>query len=224
MFNSILTGTVNSVTIQEMLLCFGTSMVCGLLIALAYRQCTHTSKGFSIALVIIPVLVMSVIFLVNGNLGVGVAVAGSFSLVRFRSMPGKASDIAVIFMAMAVGLATGTGFITYALFFTILVILAGLVLSKTSFLNDNPAYRSLRITIPEDLDYVQVFEDVFKKYTKSWKLNSVKTVNLGAMYQLTYEVYLQDPAQEKEMIDELRIRNGNLLIQSSLAGTVPTEL
>jgi len=159
---------------------------------------------------------MNVIMLVNGNLGIGVAVAGSFSLVRFRSMPGKASDIAVIFLAMAAGLASGMGYVVYALIFTVGVLAAALILYRVPVLAENQNFRHVRITVSEDMDYVDAFKNVFERYAGTYHLETVKTVNLGAMYQLSYEVVLKNAGEEKQMIDELRIRNGNLPVICSM--------
>ncbi|MBQ6450897.1 MAG: DUF4956 domain-containing protein [Solobacterium sp.] len=216
MFGSVLTNTVNSITIQQFALCFFTSILCGLLIAAAYRSAVNAKKDFLITIALIPAVVMNVIMLVNGNLGIGVAVAGSFSLVRFRSMPGKASDIAVIFLAMAAGLASGMGYVVYALIFTVGVLAAALVLYKVPVLTENQNFRHVRITVSEDMDYVDAFKNVFERYAGTYHLETVKTVNLGAMYQLSYEVVLKNAGEEKQMIDELRIRNGNLPVICSM--------
>lgn len=224
MFGSILTGTTSALTLSQVLICTGASILIGLMIAATYRMCVHTSKGFAATIAVLPAVVMLVIIMVNGNLGVGVAVAGSFSLVRFRSLPGRATDIAVIFLAMATGLATGMGYVTFAILMTAIVCVLALVYAKTPLLADDPYYRHLKITIPEDLDYTSVFEDVLKKYTKSSSLESVKTTNLGAMYLLSYNVQLKDEKQEKELVDALRVRNGNLTIVSSRKAAAAAEL
>lgn len=224
MFDSILTNTSTSITLMQIAACFVTSLVCGLFIAVTYRFTTHTTKSFTTTLSILPSIVMAVILLVNGNLGVGVAVAGSFSLVRFRSLPGKANDIAVIFLAMACGLATGTGYLFFALILAVCVSLINLLLNHVSFLDSSVNYRQLKITIPEDLDYANIFDDILKKYTKHYHLNGVKTVNLGTMYLLNYEIELRDTSYEKQMIDELRCRNGNLTISSLLKSDEMSDL
>ena len=224
MFTSILTDMTTQLSLAQIGLCVLTSVACGFIIALAYKTLVHTNKGFIVTITIIPVIVMMVIMMVNGNLGVGVAVAGSFSLVRFRSMPGKASDIIVIFLAMAVGLATGTGYLTFAFLMTVCTVLIALLLVKSPFLNTENGYRNIRITIPEDLDYTSVFNDIFKEYTKDYHLEGVKTTNLGSMFLLDYDIYLKDVSKEKEMIDQIRVRNGNLAISCSHNASVPVEL
>ena len=162
--------------------------------------------------------------LVNGNLGIGVAVAGSFSLVRFRSLPGKANDIAVIFLAMACGLAAGVGYIYFALVMAVVISLFNMLMNHASFFDTQRKYRNLKITIPEDLDYANTFDDILKKYTSRYHLNGVKTVNLGTMYLLNYEITLKDVNAEKQMIDELRCRNGNLTISSVLKADEMSDL
>lgn len=224
MFQSILTTTSTSITIFQVMICFISALLCGLIISFAYRFTTQISKSFSSSLVILPCIVMAVILLVNGNLGIGVAIAGSFSLVRFRSLPGKADDIAVLFLAMACGLATGVGYCAFAIVLSILVSLLHLLFMKITIFQPSRNYRTLKITIPEDLDYADTFDDILKTYTRSYHLNGVKTVNLGTMYLLNYEIELKDTAYEKEMIDAIRCRNGNLTISSFLKADEVSEL
>jgi len=210
MFESLMSST--SFTAASILICLLTSILCGIVIALVYRASENPSRNFLTAVAILPCIVMLVIMMVNGNIGVGVAVAGSFSLVRFRSLPGKASDIAIIFLAMGIGLLTGMGYALLAVLMTMLISAAYWFLSKASFLSADSSFRSLRITIPEELDYTTVFQDIFSRYTTSAQLVSAKTVNLGTMYQISYEVRLKNSQDEKAMIDELRTKNGNLSI------------
>ena len=222
MFSSVLVSA--ELTLTEILLCTASAIVCGLIIALSYKSVSHPSKSFSLTVAVLPMIVMAVIMMVNGNLGVGVAVAGSFSLVRFRSLPGKASDIAVVFMAMAAGLACGTGYASFALAVTVAVVLVTFALVKTNLFSAPRTLRYLTITIPEDLNYAEAFEDIFREYTRNAEMTAMKTVNLGALYELRYEVTLRDPAKEKNMLDEIRTRNGNLTVHSSLMAPAGTEL
>ncbi|MBE6128239.1 MAG: DUF4956 domain-containing protein [Erysipelotrichaceae bacterium] len=224
MFTSVLNSATNSLSIAAVLLCLAASVVCGLIIALAYRASEHPSKGFLLTLAVLPAVVQMIILMVNGNLGVGVAVAGSFSLVRFRSLPGKASDILIIFLAMGIGLCTGMGYIWFAL--AAAVIISGLYLlyGFSGILEENKEYRNIRITMPEDLDYTGVFEEVFQKYTKSCTVESVRTINLGTMFQVEYSVVLKDAAKEKEMLDQIRVRNGNLPLICGRTPTIAGEL
>ena len=184
---------------------------------------TFSSKNFLITLTILPLLVEVVMLMVNGSLGTSVAVLGAFSLIRFRSIEGNSKEISSIFFAMAVGLALGMGHILFAAVITAIVILLDIVLSKTPVFNLSAQPQTLEVTVPEDLDYTHAFDDVFKKYTTSAELTKVKTTNLGSMFQLTYEIALKDEKLEKEFIDDLRCRNGNLdIVCSKVAGN--TEL
>jgi uncharacterized membrane protein YhiD involved in acid resistance len=211
MLESILTASTD-LTITQYLILTGVSLLLGLISALVYMHRNTYSKGFVLTLVLLPTVVQTVILLVSGNLGAGVAVAGTFSLVRFRSVPGGAREIAAIFTAMAIGLATGMGYIAVAALLTVAVGLASLVMIHLHFGEQDENNRRLRVTMPEDLDYTKVFDDVFTQYTTRTELKKVKTTNLGSMFELQYDVTLLDPAQEKTFIDALRTRNGNLNI------------
>ena len=182
-------------------------------IALTYRKISGEGGTMFSALTVLPFLVQLVILLVNGNLGAGVAVAGAFSLVRFRSAPGSARDITVIFLSMTVGLCCGMGYWAPAVL-AALVTCGLLPLQKKP--QTDPCERELRVTIPENLDYNDLFSDLFAGYTASCKLLRVKTVNMGSLYSLHYLVRLKDPAGEKELLDAMRCRNGNLEISCGL--------
>ena len=210
-FETVLT-TTETLTIGTALLCTAASLALGLIISFVYMKKGSYTKNFVIALALLPALVQAVVMMVNGNLGTGVAVLGAFSLVRFRSVPGGAREIVAIFFAMAVGLAAAMGYLTFAAVMTGVISAAMLLLSSTRFGETPESEKELRITIPEDLDYTGVFDDLFAAYTKEAKLERVKTVNLGSMYELKYKIRLRDVQQEKQLIDELRCRNGNLTI------------
>ncbi len=204
--------TLMNVSIAEFALSTGTAVALGILTALLYRRGSSASKSFLVTLAMMPTLVGAVIALVNGNLGAGVAVAGAFSLVRFRSAPGSAKEIGYIFMATAVGIATGMGYALYAVLLFLVLAALGYALEKTKFGECAQNERQLRITIPEDLDYSGLFDDLFEKYAKKAELVRVKTTNLGSLFELTYDITLRDKGIEKAFIDELRCRNGNLNI------------
>ena len=222
MFGTILTSA--QITIAEIGICTAAALVCGMIISLTYKSTGSPSKSFLLATAILPAIVMMVIMMVNGNLGVGVAVAGSFSLVRFRSLPGKASDIAAVFLAMAAGLACGTGYVVYAVLASLVISLIMAALNASGLFRQDQAHRYITITIPEDLDYADAFDEIFRKYTYGASITSMRTVNLGALYELRYELQLRDTANEKAMLDEIRTRNGNLTVVSSLMAPVGTEL
>jgi len=169
-------------------------------------------------LIVLPAVVSVVIMMVNGNVGAGVAVAGAFSLVRFRSVPGTAKEIAIIFLAMATGLVAGMGYLGIAILCTVILGMAFLLLNLSPLGETSDGQKLLRITIPEDLNYTDVFDDLFEKYTKHAKLLDVKTTNMGSLFKLSYDVELQDTSLEKAFIDELRCRNGNLEISISRQG------
>ena len=224
MFTSILSSVEGNLTMQNGLLCTVVSVVLGVLIAVIYMQQGNYSKNFVMTLAMMPVLVQVVIMMVNGNVGTSVAVLGTFGLVRFRSVPGTSREIANIFFAMAVGLATGMGYLTFSV--AMVVVIGGmfLLLGKTSFGERKYNEKDLRITIAEDLDYTDIFEDIFAEYTSKSSLEQVKTTNLGSMYELKYHITLKDAKKEKEMIDQLRCRNGNLTIICGKRSTLQEEL
>ena len=216
MFTSILNQAAEvttTLTAASALGCTAAALVLGIILSAVYMlQGSHT-KNFAISLAVLPALVQVIILMVNGNLGTSVAVLGAFGLVRFRSVPGNSRDILSVVFAMAIGLATGMGYIGYAAAITVIISAIILILSKTPFGNvSESTEKDLRITIPENLDYTGIFDDIFKKYTKSAVLQKVKTTNLGSMYELQYNIHMKSLAQEKEMIDEIRCRNGNLTI------------
>jgi len=219
-----LASATTTVTVQSLLICTLASLVCGVGVALIYMFRNQYTKSFVPTLVLMPAMVQLIIILVNGNLGTGVAVMGAFSLVRFRSVPGSARDIASIFFAMAIGLATGAGYIFYAFLFLIIIGLASMLLTASRFGEGHGGLRELKITIPESLDYNGVFDDLMEKYTRSVKLMKVKTSNMGSLYELHYRIMLKNAATEKEFIDQLRCRNGNLNITCGLVPTGKDEL
>ena len=225
-FSGITEETITSISMAQLIGAFGASLLLGLVIAVTYMFRTRYTKSFVITLTLLPAIVCMVILMVNGNIGAGVAVAGTFSLVRFRSVPGTAREILMIFLAMATGLITGMGYIGIAAIFTIIMCAVFMACSMVDLGAKKNAdrYKTLRVVIPEDLDYTGVFDDLFGEYTTSTELTQVKTTNMGSMYKLTYDVTLRDPAREKELIDHIRCRNGNLEVSVSRQGTMPVEL
>lgn len=213
MFDSILTDA--TFTGSTFALATITAIICGMIIASTYMIKNRYSKSLVITLVLLPAIVELVIILVNGNLGAGVAVAGAFSLVRFRSTPGSGQEITSIFLAMAVGLATGMGYIGIAFIFTLIISAVNLILSMMNLTQEGNGFRVLKITIPENLDYEGRFEDIFERYLKNYEYEEVRTTNMGSLYKITLGVVLKDGMSSKEMMDELRTRNGNLDISLS---------
>ena len=209
MLNSIL-GT--ELTLTSFLICTGVSLLLGVGTALVAGYRSRSTQSLAVTLAILPAVVQAVIMLVNGSIGAGIAVAGAFSLVRFRSAPGSAREIAAIFLAMAIGLATGMGYVGLAAL--LFLILAGAMLALTAlrFGQKEDAGRILKITIPEYLDYDGLFDDLFERYTTAHTLEKVKTTNMGTLYELRYRITLRQEPVPKVFLDELRCRNGNLNI------------
>lgn len=214
------------ISISDFLVCIAVSFLIGLMLAGAYMYRTRYTKSFVMTLVCLPAIVCVVIMMVNGNVGAGVAVAGAFSLVRFRSVPGTAKEISAIFMAMGAGLISGMGYLSFAVVFALILSAATLLFGQVDFGVKKRAarHKTLRITIPEDLDYTDVFEDLFNTYTSEHELTQVKTTNLGSLFRLTYDITLKEAGKEKELIDQLRCRNGNLEITVSRQETGSAEL
>jgi len=218
-------GLTQVIEIGDFLLCLGVSLVLGLIMAAAYTFKNEHTESFLVTLALLPAVVCVVIMMVNGNIGAGVAVAGAFSLVRFRSAPGSAKEIVTIFLAMGTGLIAGMGYLGFAALFTVIMCVMFLVYSAAAGHSQREAVsRTIKITIPEDLDYTGVFDDIFAEYTKENELVKVKTTNMGSMFRLTYNITLRDAAKEKEMIDRIRERNGNLEIMVSKQETRAAEL
>lgn len=216
---------IQTISVKSFMLCLGVSLALGLIMVLTYMFKNEYTKSFLITLALLPAVVCVVIMMVNGNIGAGVAVAGAFSLVRFRSAPGSAKEIVTIFLAMGAGLIAGMGYLGFAALFTVIMCAMFLIYnavagnSKTEAVN-----KTIKITIPEDLDYSGVFDDIFAEFTTKSELIKVKTTNMGSMFRLTYNVTLADTTKEKQMIDRIRERNGNLEIMVSKQENHTAEL
>ena len=230
-FNDLFNGLFDTeftavISLTDFLLCLGAALVVGILMAASYMFRSRYTKSFVITLATLPAVVCVVIMMVNGNVGTGVAVAGAFSLVRFRSVPGSAKEIVMLFLAMGAGLIAGMGYIAFAFLFTIIMCLAFIIYNMLGMGSKKNAakHKSMRITVPEDLDYTGVFEDIFNEYTSNYELVQVKTTNMGSMFRLTYSISLKDPAKEHEFIDRIRERNGNLEISVSTQASSDNQL
>lgn len=225
MLSSLLAENTESVTLNQLLLCTVASLVLGLGVAYVHMYRNTYSKNFVMTLAILPVLVQSVIMLVNGNLGTGMAVLGAFSLIRFRSVAGGSREITSIFWAMGIGLATGMGYITYIVVFSVLTGVMLLALQGSSFGQKRQvAERDIKIVIPEDLDYPNLFDDLWEEHTHSYILERVKTTNMGSLYEICYHVIFKDIRTEKILLDQIRIRNGNLTVSSGKVAANRDEL
>ncbi|WP_022766884.1 DUF4956 domain-containing protein [Butyrivibrio sp. XPD2006] len=225
-FTDLLFGTIitnSTVTGASFMIATVCSLVIGVFIAFMYTIKNSYSKSYIITLALLPAIVQMVIMMVNGNIGAGVAVAGTFSLVRFRSAPGTGKEITSIFLAMAVGLATGMGYIGLAAIFAVIITLANLILIGSGFGNGSAEEKTLKITIPEGLDFEGIFDDIFARYTTKAELCEVKTSGMGSLYKLNYSIVMRNRASTKGMIDEMRQRNGNLEISCSRPVAIKAE-
>lgn len=218
MFN--LNAAAGNITFAQLILNTCASLIIGLCGAGIYMYHNRYSKSFVVTLALLPAMVQIVIMIVNGNVGTGIAVMGAFSLVRFRSIPGSAREIGSIFFAMALGLATGTNMAIYALVFLVIVGGMTLLLTHSKFGERNGIEKDLKITIPENLNYEGLFDDLFAKYAESAALMQVRTTNMGSLYELSYRIELKGNTIEKELMDQIRCRNGNLNI---VCGRIPTS-
>lgn len=220
MLNSLFGEVSSSIELSTILVCMLAALGLGIVVAFSHLVTSKYNKNFLITLAILPVLVQIVMLMVNGNLGTSVAILGAFGLVRFRSMPGTSKEILSVFFAMAVGLATGMGFVGFAAIMTFAVGAAIILLSKVPVfeLFVKPT-QALRVTIPEDMDYTTMFDEVFAKYTRSHELEKAKTTNMGSLFDLSYLVVLKPGVNEKEFIDAIREKNGNLKVMLSHALT-----
>lgn len=218
--------TASVISVSDFMICIVCSLIIGFIIAAMYMYKSVYSKSFIVTLAILPAVVCVVIMMVNGNVGAGVAVAGAFSLVRFRSVPGTAKEIGVLFMAMGAGLIAGMGYIAYAFLFVIVLGLVNMFYAQLDFgaNKQNARRRTMRITIPEDLDYTDAFDDIFDKFTEKSELVSVKTTNMGSLFKLTYNLTLKETNVEKTFLDEIRCRNGNLEVTIGNQETAMAEL
>lgn len=209
MLNSVIQSVM---TLPAFLICLFSALILGVLTALVFSAKNYHTSSWKLSLALLPAVVTLIIMLVNGNIGAGLAVAGTFALVRFRSVPGTAKEITGLFFAVAIGLACGMGYIVIAAIFFVVIAGFVLLLGVLKFGELSGAHRHLKITIPENLEYEGLFDDLFDKYTKAHELIRVKTTNMGTLYELTYSIELKKAEVTKSFIDEIRCRNGNLNI------------
>lgn len=231
MLNDLFRGIFDSrpvdvISVPDFLLCLAVALGIGLLLAVVYTYRNRYTKSFLVTLAMLPAVVCVVIMMVNGNVGTGVAVAGAFSLVRFRSVPGTAKEIGAIFLAMCAGLIAGMGYLGFAVLFAAVLSVASVLYNSFDFGSQKKGalYKVLHVVIPEDLDYTGVFDEILEEYTSSHELEQVKTTNMGSLFKLTYYITLKSSEAEKELIDKLRCRNGNLEISVSRRETTSCEL
>lgn len=211
MFNSILG---DSLTIQSLLIVVLSSLILGFIVSITHKITSKYNKNFLITLMVIPLMVAIIILTVNGSLGTGIAVAGAFSLIRFRSVPGTAKEILSILISMTLGLVLGAGYIYFGIIMTIISSLVIIIFSNIKIFENND-HKILKVLIPENLDYSDLFNDEFNKYLNRYEISQVKTTNMGSLFEITYLVNLKKDINEKEFIDKLRLKNGNLKINLS---------
>lgn len=212
MLNNILNNSVSSISITSILICSVASLILGSLIAITHKYTSKYNKNFLVTITVLPLLVQSVIIMVNGDLGTSIATIGAFGLIRFRSIPGTSKEILIVFFATAVGLATGMGHVVFGAIMTAIGCLSLFTFNHIKIYDNKTNEKILKVTIPENLDYTKIFDEEFKKYTKEVELEQVKTVNMGSLFELTYKVTLNKGINEKQFIDDLRIKNANLKI------------
>ncbi len=212
MFNTIFDSTAAGLDVGSALIAADVALDLGVALAVTHARTTQTTKGFMVTLAVLPVLVMAVMIMINGNLGTSIAILGAFSLIRFRSIGGRGKDLLAVFAAMMIGLACGMGHILFGTVIMIIYIIAVVLFTFTPILEPNRRERVLKIVIPEDLDYEEVFADTFKKYTSRAHLVRMKTINMGSLYKLTYDVKIKHGVKEKDFLDEIRVKNMNLKV------------
>lgn len=215
LFSGIFTSEVSqSINLKNFLLCMVVALAIGVIISFAYTIKNAYTKSFVTTILLLPAVVCVIILMVNGNIGTGIAVTGAFSLVRFRSLPGTAKEISTIFVAMSAGLICGVGYLGYAVVFALIISVVMIIIQMTGIgiMKKTSGARLLNITIPENLNYTNAFDEIFSKYTSQCEIVSVKTTNMGSMFKLKYNIVLKNAIEEKAFIDELRTKNGNLEI------------
>jgi hypothetical protein len=221
MFESIFSGQSGETlfSLVELLASLGTSFAIGLLISFVYAR-THRSKtpsqGFMLTLVLLPAVVAVIILLVGNNVARAFSLAGAFSIIRFRSAPGDPKDITYVLFSMAVGLASGMGFLLCAAVVGLALCAALVLLEVCKYGKAGRNARLLKITVPENLNFKGAFEEALEKYTLSADLQKIKTADLGSVYELSYAVVTKDGVDEKDFIDALRCHNGNMNISLTL--------
>ena len=213
MLESIFYAQEAVISTQDCLISIGVAILLGLAISAIYKITTQkATKNFLITLSVLPLLAQIVILLVNGNLGTSLAVAGAFGFIRFRSLQGTSKEIITLFWAMATGLALGMGYILFAAIVTVIISIIMIMSSKVLSKMEDRSRRRLKVVIPENLDYSEIFDDLFYKFTDKVELQKVKTTNMGSTFELTYMVSLKKDANEKEFLDQIRVRNANMLV------------
>lgn len=214
------TTTNSELTLLHALLTIGVSFALGLIISLTYMKTqTGYSQNFTLTMIVLPAIVAIIILLIGSNIARAFSLAGAFSIIRFRSAPGDPKDIAFVLFTMAAGLACGVGSFGYAVLFTISLCLLMFFLNIIKFGAKKATQKLLKVTIPEDLGYEEVFEEIFNKFKIEYELRKVRTTELGSLYELVYAVRVDHLTNQKEFLDAIRCRNGNLDISLIMSPT-----
>ncbi|MBQ8985258.1 DUF4956 domain-containing protein [Candidatus Saccharibacteria bacterium] len=216
MFNSIFDTSTAGMEVPTALIAAGASLLMGLVLAITHMKTSRgATKGFLVTLTVLPLLVMAVMIMINGNLGTSIAILGAFSLIRFRSVRGNAKNLLSVFFAMMIGLAAGMGHVLFGAVITLIGAVSIVFFTYVPIFEPNKKEKILRVVVPEDMDYTEIFDEIFKKYTSSHELLTSKTTNMGSLYDLTYFVKIKHGVKEKEFMDEIRTKNCNLKISLS---------
>ncbi|WP_028828683.1 DUF4956 domain-containing protein [Proteocatella sphenisci] len=224
MLDSLLStsSAADTITLSGTITIILSSLALGLFISLIYRFTERergASASFAVTLIMLPSIIAMIILLVGNNAARALSLAGAFSIIRFRSAPGDPKDIGYIFFTLGVGLACGMGYILYGAIFAAILCAAMVILTQTGYAQKKSGSMQLKIMIPEDTDFQHLFDDIFSSYTSSFRLERIKTADFGALFELHYAVMVPDDTDQKEFIDSLRARNGNLNITLSLKHT-----
>ena len=226
MIESILTSTGNEpFTIINTFAVLGTALALGLAISLVYifiRRAEGFSKGFSMTLIMMPAIVAAIVFLIGNNVARAFSLAGAFSLIRFRSAAGEPRDIAFVLFSLGVGLACGIGYLGYAALFAAIMCAAMALMHFAGMVGPKSSIMQLKIAVPENINYQGLFDDILRRYAKSWRLRKIKSTDFGTLFELVFTVNLRGDADSKRLIDELRARNGNLSITLTAQETEDT--
>lgn len=221
MLDTILSSTDGqSLTLVNTIIVLAVSIILGVVISLVYMY-TNKKNGyvpsFIVTLIMLPIIISIIILLVGNNVARAFSLAGAFSIIRFRSNPGDPKDLSYVFLTLAVGLACGMGYVGYAVIFTVVLSLVLIIVQKLGYGEAKTKSMQLKVLVPENLNYDEVFNDILDEYTLNWKLQTVKTKEFGALFQVTYQIQIKPFVSGKEFIDKLRTRNGNLEVSLTVS-------
>lgn len=215
------TASVTELSFSDAILTLLLSFALGAMISITYMKTqTVYTQSFALTMIVLPTIVAIIILLIGSNIARAFSLAGAFSIIRFRSAPGDPKDIAFVLFTMAAGLACGVGAYGYAVLFTIVLCLLMFLLKAVKFGSKSSTQKLLKVTIPENLSYEEAFAEVFNVFSVQYELRKVRTTELGSLYELVYAVTLDPSTNQKELLDAIRCRNGNLDISLTMTPTV----